>query len=395
MAHTPPLISLEEIEAQSSVLRALSLRIGSLPRLAESTAPLVFVGEGSSYNAMDWQLHSIRRMLPQLKIRLMYPWELDAYLEDSPILTGNATAPILVAVSQSGRTASLRRAVKHYFETVPHAPKGWLITNSPEAGQHTDWQHMQVIPLEAGEENAIAATKTFTATAYMIRALLLPEDTTLQLDLIPIGIATLLQALPHHPQWLNACELIRQTMERPMVLIGSKSTMPVLGELHLKLTETLSRPVLTYHNEGFKHGPRSILHRDQQPHWPLQIFFPPEHDQQRHEYEADARLHVEHLPPASHPDLYQLWIRPNHEADPLDAGQAAMPTLRGANIVELSVPGFISSDLMALVIIQRLAYEVVTQLNLKADGLTKFIGEDAPALPWGSLISKPQEDKPD
>lgn len=383
----PPLISLQEIEAQATVLQALSRRIEGLPRLSESTAPLVFVGEGSSYNAMAWQLHSIRGMLPHLKIRLMYPWELEAYLADSPITRGDAQAPVLVAVSQSGRTASLRRAVSHYFKQVPHAPKGWLITNSPQAAEHEDWKQMQAIALEAGEEHAIAATKTFTATAYLIRALLLPQDTQQQLDLIPIGISTLLQALPHHPQWLNACELIRQTMGRPMVLIGSKSTMPVLSELHLKLTETLSRPVLTYHNEGFKHGPRSILHRDQQPHWPLQIYLPPEHEQPRHEFEADARLHVEHLPPATHPDLYQLWIRPNQEADPLDAGQAALPMLRGANIVELSVPGFIPSDLMVLVIIQRLAYEVVTQLNLKADGLTKFIGEE-PRQPWGNFISK-------
>ena len=63
----PPLISLQEIEAQATVLQALSRRIEGLPRLSESTAPLVFVGEGSSYNAMAWQLHSIRGMLPHLE----------------------------------------------------------------------------------------------------------------------------------------------------------------------------------------------------------------------------------------------------------------------------------------------------------------------------------------
>jgi fructoselysine-6-P-deglycase FrlB-like protein len=372
MALVVPLIELHEIEAQAQVLGQLASRISHLPRLAELEVPIVFVGEGSSYNAVAWQLHTLRRKLPHKKIRLMYPWELEAFLVDSPIPAGDAQAPMLVAISQSGKTASLRRAVRRFYRTVPHAPKGLLITNAPDAASHEDWKHMEALALQAGEETAIAATKTFTATAYLVRALLLPLDTLQLLDVLPIGIATLLQALPVHPAWQQACSLIRSTMNRPMVLIGSRPTMPVLGELHLKLTETLSRPVLNYHNEGFKHGPRSVLHRTQQSHWPLQVYFPPAEATAREEFEADARLHIEHLPPEAYRDIYQLWIRPEGEDIPPPL-TTSIPLLQRANVVELSLPAILPADIMSLIVIQRLAYDVVQRLGLTPDGLTKYV----------------------
>jgi hypothetical protein len=123
---------------------------------------------------------------------------------------------------------------------------------------------------------------------------------------------------------------------------------------------------LTYHHEGFKHGPRSILHRKQKT-WALLVYVPPVDNAP--EFYADARFHLQHVDALHAERLKQLWIRsastPPVPQDLRDLG----------NVVDLAIETTLPDDVLLLLVIQSLAVAVVDALGLEADGLTKFVAE--------------------
>lgn len=370
----PKLIEALDVLAQADVLDALQKRLADLPKLPQNPSQAwIFVAEGSSYNAVQWQMTQLIQAHPRQRAILFYPWELEASLGEWQAVSGEVVPvpPYVIAVSQSGKTASLLRSIQK-AKTAWGKLDGLLITNaSPETLELSAWQGLDPFYLKAGKEEAIAATKTFTATSFTLKALACQTpDQTRELDaelgsLAP-EIRRVLGVLSQHPVWEKAVDLLKSDRETAIAVIGAETVMPVLNEVHLKWTETLSRPVLTYHHEGFKHGPRSILHRKQKT-WALLVYVPPVDNAP--EFYADARFHLQHVDALHAERLKQLWIRsastPPVPQDLRDLG----------NVVDLAIETTLPDDVLLLLLIQSLAVAVVDALGLEADGLTKFVAE--------------------
>jgi fructoselysine-6-P-deglycase FrlB-like protein len=361
----PKLIDLQDVLAQPDVLKQILHR---LPRQFQLPIhllrPWVFVAEGSSYNAVQWHIKPLIQAHPRQRAILFYPWELEASLSEWQ--NTHDGLPFVVAVSQSGKTASLLRCIQKTARTWGHLG-GILLTNAEAQDLDvTAWQGLVPHYLQVGQESAIAATKTFLATTFTLLAMVKPKhfEATL-LKLIP-ELQRVLEALPQNPQWDALIEQFTSTMNLPITVIGAESVMPVLNEVHLKLTETLSRPVLTYHHEGFKHGPRSILHRKQTA-WPLLVYACPR--LHTTDFYADALLHLQHVDASHSPRLAHVWVR-NASSPPVPEALLAL-----GNGLEFVVESTLPDDVLLLVLIQRIAVSVVEQLGLEADGLTKYVAE--------------------
>ncbi|MCE2930215.1 MAG: SIS domain-containing protein, partial [Vampirovibrionales bacterium] len=280
---TPPkLIEALDVLAQADVLDALQAHLADLPKLPQNPSQAwIFVAEGSSYNAVQWQITNLIQAHPHQRAILFYPWELEASLGELQAVANNVVPlpPYVVAVSQSGKTASLLRSIQK-AKTAWGNLEGLLITNAnPESLDLSAWQGLTPFYLNAGKEEAIAATKTFTATSFTLKALACqtPNQTlelATELESLALEIRRVLGTLGEYSAWKKAVDLLKSDRETAIAVIGAETVMPVLNEVHLKWTETLSRPVLTYHHEGFKHGPRSILHR-KQTSWALLVYVPP------------------------------------------------------------------------------------------------------------------------
>jgi len=372
---TPPkLIEALDVLAQADVLEALQKRLADLPKLPQNPSQAwIFVAEGSSYNAVQWQMTSLIQAHPRQRAILFFPWELEASLGEWPSVSGEVVPlpPYVIAVSQSGKTASLLRSVQK-AKTAWGKLDGLLITNaSPETLDLSAWQGLKPFYLNAGKEEAIAATKTFTATSFTLKALACQTPTQLaelatELGSLTPEIRRVLVTVTKHPAWEKAVDLLKSDRETAIAVIGAETVMPVLNEVHLKWTETLSRPVLTYHHEGFKHGPRSILHR-KQTSWALLVYVPPFDNAQ--DFYADARFHLQHVDVHHAERLKQLWIR-NASTPPVP-----QDLLKLGNVVDLAIETTLPDDVLLLLVIQSLAVAVVDALGLEADGLTKFVAE--------------------
>ncbi len=370
----PKLIEALDVLAQADVLDALQKRLTDLPKLPQNPSQAwIFVAEGSSYNAVQWQMTQLIQAHPRQRAILFYPWELEASLGEWQAVSGEVVPlpPYVVAVSQSGKTASLLRSIQK-AKTAWGKLDGLLITNaSPETLDVPAWQGLEPFYLNAGKEEAIAATKTFTATSFTLKALAKQaldkgHEFYNELGTLTPEIRRVLATLTKHPAWEKAVYLLKSDRETAIAVIGAETVMPVLNEVHLKWTETLSRPVLTYHHEGFKHGPRSILHR-KQTSWALLVYVPPFDNVP--EFYADARFHLQHVDALHAERLKQLWIR-NASMPPLPED-----LLKLGNTVDLAVETTLPDDVLLLLVIQSLAVAVVDALGLEADGLTKFVAE--------------------
>jgi glucosamine 6-phosphate synthetase-like amidotransferase/phosphosugar isomerase protein len=370
----PKLIEALDVLAQADVLDALQARLVDLPKLPQNPSQAwIFVAEGSSYNAVQWHITNLIQAHPHQRAILFYPWELEASLGEWQAVANEEVGlyPYVIAVSQSGKTASLMRSIQK-AKTAWGKLDGLLITNAcPESLDVHAWQGLTPFYLNAGKEEAIAATKTFTATSFTLKALACQTPNKLtelatELNALSPEIRRVLGSLSEHPAWEKAVDLLKSDRETAIAVIGAETVMPVLNEVHLKWTETLSRPVLTYHHEGFKHGPRSILHR-KQTSWALLVYVPPFDNAP--EFYADARFHLQHVDALHAERLKQLWIR-NASTPPLPED-----LLNLGKTVDLAIETSLPDDVLLLLVIQSLAVAVVDALGLEADGLTKFVAE--------------------
>jgi|GEM_PF-6070556 len=361
-----PLITKEDVYAQPEAIAQLATRLCELPDLdaLPPERPWLFVGEGSSFNAVAWMLPLLRNAHPHRRVILRYPWAFLKELEQWPSDSG--ITPYVIAISQSGRTASLIHA-------MDEARKKWkdfdghLITNADDSSLNKDnWSPLTTFFLQVGNEAGIAATKTFTTTALAVLMLGDRESAAILAKMLPTQLPEFVESLRVQSAWSIALNQCVTQCEHPLVLIGHDNVMTILGEAHLKLTETLSRPVLTYHHEGFKHGPKSVLHRDRSV-WPQLIYSVPKNDIDAKAFYADAMIHLQHIQLDQATQLNHLWIRPV-DAPPIPDALKAK-----GHFVELVLNKPLPEDWALLTVVQHLALDLVERMNLQTDGLTKFV----------------------
>lgn len=131
-----------------------------------------------------------------------------------------------------------------------------------------------VLPLSAGEESSVAATKTFIASlAALLRLVALWSGDA--------AMTAALEALPHRLSnaaqldWSNALDALSQSTS--LAVLGRGPTLAIAEEASLKLKEICHIHAEGYSGSEFQHGPIALVSRD----YPVLILMP--NDEARNE----------------------------------------------------------------------------------------------------------------
>lgn len=165
----------------------------------------------------------------------------------------DARSVLALAISQSGESPDI------VAETQALRGGGAFvlaITNSPASPLARAAN--AVIDIAAGTENAIAATKSFTAecTALADLAYGLAEE---QLD--RNAIAEAITRATTEPAPIQAANILDPAIDQSkfLVCVGRGPSTPIASEGALKIMETSGVPALGYSAADFAHGPRTLV----------------------------------------------------------------------------------------------------------------------------------------
>jgi len=176
---------------------------------------------------------------------------------------------VFMAISQSGRSDDLVES------TVSAKQCGALtvaIVNDTESPLASACD--VVLPLAAGEESSVAATKTFIASVAALLRLVAcwSGDTTMT-----AAVETLPQRLSGAAQldWSNALDALSQA--KSLAILGRGPTLAIAEEASLKLKEVCHIHAEGYSGSEFQHGPIALVSQE----YPVLILMP--NDEARHE----------------------------------------------------------------------------------------------------------------
>ncbi|MEQ9814928.1 MAG: SIS domain-containing protein [Azospirillaceae bacterium] len=212
---------------------------------AEPPPFIALVGRGSSGHAANYVGSLIGVFTGRLAADV--PPSL-ATLYDAPIVAAGALA---LAVSQSGKSPDLIALTERIKAGGAHTLAILNVTDSP-LGHVAD----DVLPQHAGEERAVAATKSFVAS-LVAGARLVAEwtrDPALgrALERLP---ATLARAVAC--DWSAAVEALRRSDR--MLVVGRGLGLGVTGEAALKLKETCALQAEAFSGAEVMHGPKALV----------------------------------------------------------------------------------------------------------------------------------------
>jgi glucosamine--fructose-6-phosphate aminotransferase (isomerizing) len=160
---------------------------------------------------------------------------------------------LVLGISQSGKSPDI---VAVLAEAERQGALTAAITNDPDAELAQTAAHL--LSLHAGEEQSIAATKTYTAELAAIALLSASLDPgtkhTQDLDLIPEKVA---EALAVHGHMARIAERYRYMQS--CVVIGRGYNYATAFELALKLKELTYTVVEPYSSADFMHGPLAMV----------------------------------------------------------------------------------------------------------------------------------------
>jgi glucosamine--fructose-6-phosphate aminotransferase (isomerizing) len=165
-----------------------------------------------------------------------------------------------VAISQSGQGPDIIKSIE--YMRSHNAPTFAMVndTQSPLA-QTSEW----VIPLHAGVEKSVAATKSFIASLAASAALIATWKNDLELTR---GLHHLPEDL-HKAQSLDWTSAIKTLREAKRIMIVSRGHgLSLALEAALKLKETCSIQAEAFSAAEIKHGPQALIEEN----YPLLIF---------------------------------------------------------------------------------------------------------------------------
>ncbi len=242
-----------EIHEQPSVLaRLLAEERGAVDALAAEIKRrgiqyVVIAGRGTSDNAGRYAQYLLGAV-NGLYVGLATPSLFTIY--HAPPRFGNA---LVIGISQSGKSPDI---VSVIAEARRQGALTAAITNfaGSDLGRAADF----VIGLHAGEEKAVAATKTYTAeqTAIALLSVALSGDADMAraLDRIPEHVS---QTLGLHSSM--GCIAERYRYAQSGVIIGRGYNYSTAFELSLKLKEMTYTVVEPYSSADFLHGPLALV----------------------------------------------------------------------------------------------------------------------------------------
>jgi len=217
---------------------------------------LVTVARGSSDHASAYLAYLTMLRLGRLSVSL--PMSL-VTLYDAPL---DVAGTVAVAISQSGRSPDVVEPIKRFRQGRAQTVALVNDAASPLA-EAAEW----TLPLEAGPEYAVAATKSYIASlAAGARLVAHWADDAQLLN----GLAALPDNLAKAQEvdWSHGVEVLQQA-ERIMV-VGRGLTLPVALEAALKCKETAAIQAEAFSGAEIKHGPMALIDEG----YPLLIFAP-------------------------------------------------------------------------------------------------------------------------
>jgi glucosamine--fructose-6-phosphate aminotransferase (isomerizing) len=240
---------LGELEEQPAVLARLAGEGQAVVREVAGAAPRVrhvrLVAHGSSDNAASYGTYAF----PLLA-------NLTAFRESISLLTYYGAAPdlgdsIVVAISQSGRTPDV---VDYVGAARGRAALTVAVTNDPSSPLAEAAE--AIVPLGAGSENAVAATKTYTASlaALALLAAAFGGREAQTAEGIARCASLAAETIPGlREQAGGAAALLQGT--RQMVVIGRGIEFATAREIALKLSETCRLLAEPLTSTDLAHGP--------------------------------------------------------------------------------------------------------------------------------------------
>jgi glucosamine--fructose-6-phosphate aminotransferase (isomerizing) len=169
---------------------------------------------------------------------------------------------LLIAISQSGRSPDLLAAARDVQRMG-----GLVLAFVNDAESPLAELADTVVPIHAGTEKSVAATKSFIGTVVALAHLTAEwtQDAELlaTLPLLPSALQNATGA-----DWSAAIPLLRRT--RSMFVLGRGLTLPIAGEAALKLKETSRLHAEAFSIAEVAHGPMTLIEKDS----PVLIFGP-------------------------------------------------------------------------------------------------------------------------
>jgi glutamine---fructose-6-phosphate transaminase (isomerizing) len=248
-------------EAPVAVLRqeqALARPLAELVRRLEQRPPqvVVTIARGSSAHAAAFGKHLIERYVG-IPVAPAAPSIASVYGQSMHLKD-----QLVLAISQSGRSDDL------IAMTASAKASGALtvaITNAPDSPLADTCDF--VLPICAGPELSVAATKTFIATVAALARLTADWANERALE----------EAIVRLPERLAAAAALDWSAAVPavanagsLVTIGRGSTLAIAREAALKLKETCNRHAEAFSGAEFLHGPVSLVSS----RYPILMFMP-------------------------------------------------------------------------------------------------------------------------
>ena len=248
-------------EAPVAVLRqeqALALPLAELVQRLKQRPPqvMVTIARGNSAHAAAFGKHLIERYVG-IPVAPAAPSIASIYGQSMHLKD-----QLVLAISQSGRSDDL------IAMTASAKASGALtvaITNAPDSPLADTCDF--VLPICAGPELSVAATKTFIATVAALARLTAHWANERALE----------EAIVRLPERLTAAAALDWSAAVPavanagsLVAIGRGSTLAIAREAALKLKETCNRHAEAFSGAEFLHGPVSLVSS----RYPILMFMP-------------------------------------------------------------------------------------------------------------------------
>jgi glucosamine--fructose-6-phosphate aminotransferase (isomerizing) len=214
----------------------------------------VTIARGSSDHASGYLAYLIMARLGRLVTSL--PMSL-VTLSKAPLLTEDTLA---VSISQSGQSPDVVEPIR-YFRDGGATTVALVNDITSPLAQAAEW----ALPLRAGQEQSVAATKSFI-TSLVAGARLVAEwqgDSELK-----DGLAALPDALRAASQvdWSPALDVLAPA--RNIMVVGRGISFPIALEAALKFKETSALQAEAFSGAEIKHGPMALIEDG----YPLLIF---------------------------------------------------------------------------------------------------------------------------
>ncbi len=242
----------QEISEQPHVVnRLLTNEAGNVERLVGALQGtfdyVVIAARGTSDNAARYAKY-VFGILNGLPVALAIPSAFTLY-QRPPTLS----RALVVGISQSGRSPDIVAVVE---ESRKQGRPTIAITNTPDSPLATAAEH--AILLHAGEEKAVAATKTYTASLgalALLSAVLAGDNTRMaQLRELPDAmrrtVSGVAERLSHMGDYCN--------MDR-CAIIGRGYNYATACEIALKVKELTRSGAEPYSSANFRHGPITVV----------------------------------------------------------------------------------------------------------------------------------------